>query len=277
MKYLLDYQFNIICSENFLIPRLNRKYNYTNNKISEYNIDRIIPQDKYCEIDKDDVEVIRSAYFSKMSALLSPKEMNWINNFQKIKGKLDLSNREHVKMHFYYIYLLLKLLRFNNSFIKKFSKKAIEEFQTLTFEGKEDFLTGLVNSIAIMIEQKEYWYIEDITLCTLETNFLTDVIQGVKAGYKLNYDAIEADYLEISNKGIVYLNYITNKEESMFTKGLDLNQQKNNLITVNRIVITKIGNELLKKYKLNSNETRIFKSMYGRLEKVLLISMESWE
>lgn len=276
MKYLLDYQFNILCSDNFLIPRLNKKYDYISNTLSEYKITEQIPINDYCEITKEDVEAIRSAYFSKTSSMLSLKNMQWIENFDLLINDLDYSDKEHIKMYFYYIYLHLRLLKFTEKFCDMFTKNAMNHCNNLSSEEKQNFINSIIEPINTMIQQKKYWYIDDLDKCNREIEFLSKVIDKIKNNEELDYDTIEAEYLTLSKDGIVFFNYIVNKTKDKFTKGLSLEEQRGNLITVNRILTTKIGNELLKRFKLNSNETRIFKSLYGRLERVLLINMETW-
>ncbi|MBP3914979.1 hypothetical protein [Clostridium sp.] len=277
MEYLLNCKFEILCSENFLIPKLNKKYNYMLNKVTPYNTKVPVDINKCCKISEKDVECIRKSYYSKQSTFLSPKEMDWLYNYYEVKDKLDLFDDTHVRIIFYSILLNLMLLKIPSNIAESFTKKALNTFIELdSYEKKKELIDTINSNFKEFFKVKEFWYVIDDESLKLDQEFFNNLALTIKNSIIVDNATTETEYLKLCSHGVVHKVFELNKSKTLYTKGLSLDEQKKNLLLVNSILTTKMGDNSVKKNQLNDEQINKFISFYARLEKILLISMEEW-
>lgn len=278
MKYVLNFDLEIICSDNFLIPKLNKKFDYKNNKVLAYKVDNEIDIEKYCKISEKDVETIRENYFEKIALLPDNKELLWLKRYENIRKNLDYMNEKHIKLIFYNLNITLTFLGFNEEMKNNFIKKFLIYYRKLdNTESRQKLVESLENKILEFLKNKEFFYSLSYELLKDDYEFYEEVATKVKENVMVEPSKLEADYLKNLKTKAVYKTYLINKEKNRLTRGLNINEQKEYLLETNKLIINHISKIIQEEKNLTLEEIKLFRGICSRFDRILTLSMAEWE
>ena len=274
-KFFLTFDLKLIfCSD--------RKYGL---RTSQFNIDtkNFEPIDLnlnelnfVCPVENAESEqLIKEVYLSKMSYLLTTKDMNWIKQFESLFNK-DSAIIEKDNLVFNLLILKLKLIGFSENLALKFTKYYFKFRKDNEVYPVKNLLLVLDNFIA----NKQFWITSDIQdHYKIETDFIKKILKDkAKNAYMFDFKKYKTEYFELCRNSYTRANYLLNTNpEFIFYKKLPTKDLNNYLIKSYKWILLSILTNLMNtKYEIVLKDDYFFNQLVSDMVDVLKIAIKTF-